>query len=214
VLSEATVRGVKCSSTETHHSDSEPTSLCSFSLILRAWRRSNKYQFHGLGLTRSGLGPTIYHTHKHNTTDVVRCVTHGWLRYDYSHDITEILLKVALNTRTHNHSSHYSLLITRGSPFMEIIVSLQKKAIYCVHGGEATNTNFMVLAWPDRGSDQRSTTLTSITPLTWWEHPITNICTWPRGNQGFTVHFVIAVLFMSMCLSGATFHTRTVASLS
>jgi hypothetical protein len=56
-------------------------------------------------------------------------VTHGWLRYDYSHYITEILLKVALNTRTHNHSSDYSLLIMCGSTFREILVSLQKKAI-------------------------------------------------------------------------------------
>jgi hypothetical protein len=56
------------------------------------------------------------------------CVTHGWLRYDYSHNITEILLKEALNTRTHNHSSEYSLFIMRVSTFREILVSLQKKA--------------------------------------------------------------------------------------
>jgi hypothetical protein len=49
---------------------------------------------------------------------------------DYSHDITEILLKVGLNTRTHNHSSHYSLLIMRGSTFRKILDSLQKKAIW------------------------------------------------------------------------------------
>jgi hypothetical protein len=56
-------------------------------------------------------------------------VTHGWLRNDYYHDTTEILLKVALNTRTHNHSSDYSLIIMRGSTFREILVSLQRKAI-------------------------------------------------------------------------------------
>jgi hypothetical protein len=39
------------------------------------------------------------------------------------------LLKLALNTRTHNHSTDYSLLIMRGSTFREILVSLQKKAI-------------------------------------------------------------------------------------
>ena len=56
-------------------------------------------------------------------------VTHGWLRNDYYHDTTEILLKVVLNTRTHNHSSDYSLIIMRGSTFREILVSLQRKAI-------------------------------------------------------------------------------------
>jgi hypothetical protein len=31
-----------------HYPDSEPTSLCSFSLMLHAYRRSNKYQFYSL----------------------------------------------------------------------------------------------------------------------------------------------------------------------
>ena len=87
------------------------------------------------------------------------CVTHGWFRFDYSHDITEILLKVALNTITHNHSSDYSLLITRGSTFIEILVSLQKKAINIVNILCATDddikrtaiTKWTVKPWLPRG---------------------------------------------------------------
>ena len=41
-----TIIGQICRSTRTHYSDSEPTSLCSFSLMLRSQRRSNKYQFY------------------------------------------------------------------------------------------------------------------------------------------------------------------------
>jgi hypothetical protein len=60
------------------YSDSEPTSLCSFSLLLRAERKNNKYQFYFtvFGLTRPGLEPTIYrirgeHAANHYATDVV-----------------------------------------------------------------------------------------------------------------------------------------------
>ena len=35
-----------CCSTLTHYSDSKPTSLCSYSLVLCAQRRSNKHQFY------------------------------------------------------------------------------------------------------------------------------------------------------------------------
>jgi hypothetical protein len=66
-----------------------------------------------------------------------------------------------------------------------------------VLGGEATHSNFIVLAWPDRGSDQRSTAFASITPLTWSALPKTNTCTWPGGSTGFFSHFVIPVLYMS-----------------
>ena len=47
-LTETTVRGQTCCPTRTHYSDSEPTSLCSFSLMLRASWRSNKYILHSL----------------------------------------------------------------------------------------------------------------------------------------------------------------------
>ena len=56
-----TVIGQICRSTQTHYSDSEPTSLCFFSLMLRSQPRSNKYQFYIL-LTRPRLVPTIYRT--------------------------------------------------------------------------------------------------------------------------------------------------------
>ena len=41
--------------TLTHYPDSKPTSFCSFSLMLRDQRRSNKYYFIVFGLTRQGL---------------------------------------------------------------------------------------------------------------------------------------------------------------
>jgi hypothetical protein len=34
--------------TQVHYPDSEPTSLCTFSVILHAWWRRNKYQFYNL----------------------------------------------------------------------------------------------------------------------------------------------------------------------
>ena len=43
-----------CHSTRTHYSDSETTSLCSFSLMLRSYRRSNKYQFYFLWIDPIG----------------------------------------------------------------------------------------------------------------------------------------------------------------
>ena len=62
-------------STRTQYPDSEPTSLSSLSLLLHAYRRSNKYHFVVFGLTRSGLEPTIYRTlvehANHYTTDAV-----------------------------------------------------------------------------------------------------------------------------------------------
>ena len=47
-LTETTVGGQTCCSTLTHYPDSESTSLSAFSLMLCAWRRSNKYQFYSL----------------------------------------------------------------------------------------------------------------------------------------------------------------------
>jgi hypothetical protein len=53
----------------------QPTSLCSFSLMPRAQRRRNQYQFYSVGLTRPGLEPTIYRTRgehvNHYTIDAV-----------------------------------------------------------------------------------------------------------------------------------------------
>ena len=39
-------------STLTYYPDSEPTSLCSYSIIMRSEQRSSKYQFYSLCLTR------------------------------------------------------------------------------------------------------------------------------------------------------------------
>jgi hypothetical protein len=45
------------------------------------------------------------------------------------------------NTRTHNHSPHYSLLIMRGSTFREILVSLQKRLLI------VTDQNHRLILW-------------------------------------------------------------------
>ena len=70
------VCGQTCHPNQTHYPDSEPTSLCSFSLMLRVQRRSKNVNFTVFGLTRSGLEPTIYLTRgehtNHYTTDAVK----------------------------------------------------------------------------------------------------------------------------------------------
>ena len=49
-----TVHGYICRSIWTYYSDSEPTSLYSYSLRLHALRRSNKYQFYSLWFDQTG----------------------------------------------------------------------------------------------------------------------------------------------------------------
>ena len=49
------VRGQTTFATQTHYPDSEPTSLCSFRLMLCAQRRSNNYQFHRKKIVSMGL---------------------------------------------------------------------------------------------------------------------------------------------------------------
>ena len=74
-LTETAVRGWTCRSTRTHYPDSEPTSLCSFSIILRAWQRSNKYQFYrSLVWPDRGSNPRSTALYaNHYTTDAVLC---------------------------------------------------------------------------------------------------------------------------------------------
>ena len=50
-----TVRGSTYCLTRKHYPDSEPTSLCSFSLMPRAQRRSNTYQFYSLWFDPNGV---------------------------------------------------------------------------------------------------------------------------------------------------------------
>ena len=57
------------------HTESESTSLCSFSLMLHAYRRSNTYQFTVFSLTWVGLNPTIYCTRGEHVTDAVQTRT-------------------------------------------------------------------------------------------------------------------------------------------
>ena len=58
------VCGQTCHSTLTQYPDSEPTSLCSYSLLLCAYQKNSKYQFYMLlfGLTWPGLEPMMYCT--------------------------------------------------------------------------------------------------------------------------------------------------------
>jgi hypothetical protein len=59
----------------THYPDSEPTSLFSYSVKIRVYRKSNKYQFYSLWFDPTGFELTIYRTrieHINNyTTDAV-----------------------------------------------------------------------------------------------------------------------------------------------
>ena len=53
--------GLICRSTRTHYPDSEPTSLCSFSLMMHALREETNTNIIVIGLTRWRLEPAIYH---------------------------------------------------------------------------------------------------------------------------------------------------------
>ena len=53
-LTETTFCRQTCRPIRTYYPDSEPTGLCSFSLMLRAQRRSNKYQFYSLWFDPTG----------------------------------------------------------------------------------------------------------------------------------------------------------------
>ena len=58
-----TVRGYSRRPTRTHYLNSEPTNLCSFSIMLRAYRSSNTFQFYSFGVDPiSRLEHTIYRT--------------------------------------------------------------------------------------------------------------------------------------------------------
>jgi len=69
---------IDMSHTRTHYPDSEPTSLCSFSLLLRAWWRSNKYQLYSPWFDPTWLVPTIYTTRSNNAWD-------RWYDIDFIH---------------------------------------------------------------------------------------------------------------------------------
>ena len=66
-----TVRGQTCWPIWTHYPDSELTSLCSFSLMLRAQRRGNKYKFHSLWFDPTGARTHDLLGANHYTTDAV-----------------------------------------------------------------------------------------------------------------------------------------------
>ena len=82
------VRGQTYHSTRTHYLDSEPTSLCSYSLMFNAQRRSSKNQFyslwfdltkmwtHDLPLSRGACrGATIHFFHKRYVSQYLICIT-------------------------------------------------------------------------------------------------------------------------------------------
>ena len=53
-FTETTIRGKTCRPSPTHYPDSEPSSLSSYSMKLRAKRRSSKYQFYSLWFDPTG----------------------------------------------------------------------------------------------------------------------------------------------------------------
>ena len=53
-ITKTTVRGQTCRLTRTHYPDSEPTSLCSFSLMLRAYKRSKNINLYSLWYDPTG----------------------------------------------------------------------------------------------------------------------------------------------------------------
>ena len=70
-----------CCSTQTHYSDSEPNSICSFSLMLLVSWRSSKYQFYSLLFDQTG-DETIDLLHSmsisqllHHTSGLYYCCT-------------------------------------------------------------------------------------------------------------------------------------------
>ena len=100
-LTETTIRGQKCHPIRTHYPDSEPTSLCSFSL---AEKQQIPINFKVFGLTRSGLKPTIYRTRgeyaNHYTTH-----THTYIYKIKSDKIKIILFKchILINKTIYKH---------------------------------------------------------------------------------------------------------------
>ena len=78
---------VDMSFTWTHHYYSEPTSPWSYSLILHAYQRNNKYQFYSLWFDLTGTHPMIYHTwgkhNNHYTIDAVGIIT-WWFSWTFS----------------------------------------------------------------------------------------------------------------------------------
>ena len=125
-LTETTVRGQTRCSTPTHYSDSEPTSLCSFSLMPHAQRRSIKYQFHSLWFDPTGIEPTIQHTRgehaNHYTNDAVsevnkcgipvhRCQTShtlSWTRF--------LSCIIGTNLPIHEHTYRYPFVLAGNQP--------------------------------------------------------------------------------------------------
>ena len=71
--SETTVRGETCRPTQTHYPDSEPTSLCTFFLMMRAQWRSNKYQFYSLQCYQIRASVTVNSFHQ--------CILSFWIKH-------------------------------------------------------------------------------------------------------------------------------------
>ena len=95
-FTETTVRVQTCRSNRKHYSDSVTISLCSFSLMLRPQRRSNKYKSLKSGFTRPGLEPTIYqtrgeHTNHYTTDEPTIYHTRGEHTNHYTTDAVKLL---------------------------------------------------------------------------------------------------------------------------
>ena len=114
VLIETTVSRQKCHPTRTP--DSEPTSLCSFSSMLRAQRRSNKYQFYSLWFDPNGARSTILKVSMPTIKPPQLLYTYlveNKLIFSISHDeclwvIIIIIIIFRFHLSSSDHSSHLS----------------------------------------------------------------------------------------------------------
>ena len=99
-LKQQSVGGRQCRSTRTHYSDSEPTSLCSYSIILS--EEATNTNFIVFDLTRPGLESTICRTRgehaSHYTTDESTiCRTRGEHASHYTTDAVLIMTFFIIN---------------------------------------------------------------------------------------------------------------------
>jgi hypothetical protein len=62
-------RTIRCRSTRTHYPASEPTKYLFLQINAGCLKKSNRYQFYSLGLTRSGLKPMTHLTQDHHANN-------------------------------------------------------------------------------------------------------------------------------------------------
>ena len=125
----------------THFPDSEPTSICSFSLMLHSGEATNT-NYIVFGLTRSGLEPTIYRTQdehaNHYTTDAVDIFSINIKNVlKFKHDIFHIGLLIISQP-----ISHLGFAFGRYGSLLIITRQIWKKS--CFKGMQAVNSIYLL----------------------------------------------------------------------